>query len=354
MEKVISAFINGTGEYLHIVMPLNGNKAAGRWIGSNEIRYIEFVKPNSRIEFFKRLYKIIKKIQPDLVMSYNWGATDALWVGRMANVGFIIHNEHGFNIDESRCTSKRRDLLRIILYRLASKIVVVSSYLESMMRRKYFLKSKYISFIPNGINTGLFCPGLADRECVRRQLGFTDDETVAAFCGRLDPVKNFRFMLEVIKYCETFEQSIKLMIIGDGPEGARIREMAVARKIDGRLRLVGEKEDVLPYLRAADVFLLTSFREQMPVSVLEAMAVGLPVLAPRTGELSAMIESGKQGFLKELEDGPEEFGKVLIALVDRAQRRRIGEEARGKVVSIFGEEAMIQKYRAVIQGLIGR
>jgi glycosyltransferase involved in cell wall biosynthesis len=271
----------------------------------------------------------------------------------MANVGFIIHNEHGFNIDESRCTSKRRDLLRIMLYHLASKIIVVSSYLEGMMRRKYFLKSECISFIPNGINTGLFCPGLADRECVRRQLGFADDETVAAFCGRLDPVKNFRFMLEVIKYCAAFEQSIKLMIIGDGPENARIREMAVARKIDGRLRLVGEKGDVLPYLRAADVFLLTSFREQMPVSVLEAMAVGLPVLAPRTGELSAVIESGKQGFLKELEDGPEEFGKVLIALVDRAQRRRIGEEARGKVVSIFGEEAMIQKYRAVIQDLIG-
>jgi glycosyltransferase involved in cell wall biosynthesis len=353
MEKIVSSFINRTGEYLHIIMPLDGNKAANRWIANSEVRYIEFDKSNGRIKFFKKLYDAVKMLRPDLIMSYNWGGIDALWIGRMADVAFIIHSEHGFNIDECRQTNKRRDLLRIGLYRLASQIIVVSSNLEIMMKKKYFVKSECISFIPNGIDTRHFCPGLVDRQRVRRQLGFTDDDTVAAFCGRLDPVKNFRFMLEIIKYCKSLDQRTKLMIIGDGPERARIREMAVARKIDGKLRLVGEKEDVLPYLRAADIFLLTSFREQMPVSVLEAMAVGLPILAPRTGELPAVVESGKEGFLNELDDGPEEFGKSLLALVDRTQRRRIGDAARSKVVSIFGEEAMVQKYRAVIQGLIG-
>jgi glycosyltransferase involved in cell wall biosynthesis len=354
MEKIITSFINRTREHLHVLMPLDGSKDANRWIKNSDVDHIEFDKSKSRLMFFANLYRMIKAVRPDLIMSYNWGGIDALWVGRMAKVKFTIHCEHGFNIDEVRCTRKRRDLLRICLYHLASHVIVVSSYLEYIMKAKYFLKADYISFIPNGINTDHFCPDFVDRERVRQQLGFTDGDTVAAFCGRLDPVKNFEFMLEILGYCSKIDGNIKLMIIGDGPERTRIREMAAGRKIGDKLRLVGQKDDVLPYLRAADVFVLTSFREQMPVSVLEAMAVGLPILAPRTGELPGLIASGEEGLLRELDDGPEEFGKSLLALVDSRQRRRIGDAARSKVVSVFGEEAMIQKYRAVIEGLRGR
>jgi glycosyltransferase involved in cell wall biosynthesis len=353
MEKVICSFINGTREYRHIVIPLDGNRSANIWITHGEVQYIDFYKPSSRVNFFMKLYNIIKKVQPGLIMSYNWGGTDALWLGKIAKVKRIVHSEHGFNIDESKYTSKSRDFLRMLLYRLASRIIVVSSYLDIMMKEKYFLRSGCVSFIPNGINTDHFCPDSGDRERVRRRLGFTDEDIVVVFCGRLDPVKNFGFMLEIIKYCKGIRGNIKLLIIGDGPEGRRIREMAAVQKIDEKLRLVGERGNVLPFLRASDVFLITSFREQMPISVLEAMSVGLPILAPRTGELPSIIEYGKEGFLRELDDGPEEFGKLVLALDDRGQRKRMGEAARKKVVAFFGEEAMIQKYRAIIQDLAG-
>ena len=352
MEKVICSFINRTTEYRHIITPLDGNRNARIWITNGEVQYIDFNKPSSRVNFFIKLYDIIKKVQPDLIMSYNWGGTDALWIGRIAKVKIIVHSEHGFNMDESEYTSKRRDFLRLVLYRLASRLIVVSSYLDIMMKEKYFLRSACVSLIPNGIDTDHFCPDSGDRERVRRRLGFTDEDTVVVFCGRLDPVKNFGFMLEIIKYCKESAGNIKLLIIGEGPEGRHIREMAAVQKIEENLRLVGERGNVLPFLRASDIFLITSFREQMPMSVLEAMSVELPILGSRTGELPSIIEDGKEGYLRELDDGPEEFGKLVLALEDRRQRKRMGEAARNKVVAFFGEEAMIQKYRAIIQDVV--
>src|SRR6266699_6233391 len=109
MEKVICSFINRTTEYRHIITPLDGNRNARIWITNGEVQYIDFNKPSSRVNFFIKLYDIIKKVQPDLIMSYNWGGTDALWIGRIAKVKIIVHSEHGFNMDESKYTSKIRD-----------------------------------------------------------------------------------------------------------------------------------------------------------------------------------------------------------------------------------------------------
>src|SRR5262245_1749825 len=218
MEKIITVFINRSVEYTHVIMPLDGNRDAFKWIRAKTASCIEFEKPKSRIIFFIKLYHMIKSLRPDLIMSYSWGGIDALWIGRIAKVGLTIHNEHGFNIDEARKTSGKRDLLRIILYRLANHIIVVSSDLDVMLKTKYRLKNESISFIPNGINTDEFCPSSGDRERIRGQLGFAENDTVVVYCGRLDPVKNFEFMLEVIEYCGSIDESIRLMIIGDGVE----------------------------------------------------------------------------------------------------------------------------------------
>jgi glycosyltransferase involved in cell wall biosynthesis len=116
--------------------------------------------------------------------------------------------------------------------------------------------------------------------------------------------------------------------------------------------MVGQKFEVLPYLRAGDVFLLTSFTEQMPLTILEAMSVGLPVVASNVGEIRNIIDDGKDGFLRDIRDGCEGFASALLNLKDSSGRQTMSHAARAKVVTRFQEVAMAQCYQTLIDDLL--
>ena len=165
MEKIICSIVNFTiDEYDHELLPINNNKEAIRWTKSHNMVLIDFHKSNIRHIFFKSLYRAINERKPHVLMTYNWGATDAIWLGRLCGITKIIHNEHGFNIDEATSLSWKRALVRFLVYRMASKIVVVSTELCSMMRNKFCLTNRKIAFIPNGINTSYYIQDFAERE----------------------------------------------------------------------------------------------------------------------------------------------------------------------------------------------
>src|SRR5919205_355324 len=105
MEKVICSIINHTfRQYQHSTISLDGDNRAFQWTRTNTIQQIEFHKSENLLPFASQLYEKIKNVSPDLLMTYNWGGTDAIWIGRLAGVKRIIHNEHGFNIEEAHKT----------------------------------------------------------------------------------------------------------------------------------------------------------------------------------------------------------------------------------------------------------
>ena len=89
-------------------------------------------------------------------MIYTWGTTVAIWLGRLTGIQHIIHHEHAFNVDESRATLWKRDMIRLLVYRLASKVLVVSHGLQTLLQRQYLLTADRVIWIPNGIDT-LLC-----------------------------------------------------------------------------------------------------------------------------------------------------------------------------------------------------
>jgi glycosyltransferase involved in cell wall biosynthesis len=101
-------------------------------------------------------------------------------------------------------------------------------------------------------------------------------------------------MLDVISFCVERDNNFKLVIIGDGSEREKIEAICQEKNLREHVLLVGQQEDVLPYLRVLDVFLLTSFREQMPMAVLEAMSVGKPVISSRVGEVPTLSRMEKK------------------------------------------------------------
>jgi glycosyltransferase involved in cell wall biosynthesis len=352
MEKVICSIINGVSmSYDHEVLTLYNNIEAKKWIKNNEASVRCLNRGGNQLQFLQMLHKSIREINPDVLMTYAWGATDAIWLGRHVGIRKIIHNEHGFNVDEAAATYFKRDAIRFFVYRMASRIIVVSKELKKIMNNRFLLEEENVIFIANGIDTKTYSSDPYERISMRRVLGYAENDFVVGFCGRLDPVKNFDFMLDIFKECTDKDKNFKLLIIGDGPEKKNIEAGCHNRHIEKNVQLVGRQENVLPYLRTLDVFLLTSLREQMPMAILEAMALALPVVSTDVGEVADLIQHGKQGMVWDVHERPETFAASLLILRDQQMRHSMGASSRQKVLTAFTEEVMVQKYQKVIDSL---
>lgn len=352
MEKIVCTLINNTSDrYKHEILSLDHCTRASIWIKDRKVQFVEFEKPNERGRFFRTLYRALQKTQPDLLMTYNWGATDAIWLGFIAGIQRIIHNEHGFNVDEGRTTHWKRDLVRFLVYRFASRLIVVSGELETLLQRRYLLRAGHVTRIPNGIDTSCYSPDFTERQRVREMLGFEDSEVVIGFSGRLDPIKNLDLLLNIFASCVRERPHLRLLVVGDGPEKKHLETLCQEKNIRNHVIFTGQQGNVLPYLRAMDVFLLTSLREQMPMTVLEAMAVGIPVVSNKVGEIPYIVDDGINGFVLDVNASIEIFVQALFSLLPKTRRRSMGEAARQKVVENFQEQSMVRQYKALIQEL---
>ena len=350
MEKIICAVIESTAnQHEHAILSLDGCPSALKWMKHTQVQLIPFRKPNSRRAFFLALYSTLRQFQPELLMTYNWGATDAIWLGRLAGISNFIHSEHGFNVDESISMARRRDLIRFIVYRLVSKVIVVSHDLEDLLHKRFWLSEMLVRRIPNGVDTSYYSPDSDRRQQMRQSLGYQESDLVIGFSGRLDPIKNVDLLLDIFQSSNPQDYPFRLLVVGDGPDRVRLEGLCQTAGVDPYVRFVGQQTEVLPYLRAMDVFLLTSLREQMPLTVLEAMAVGIPVIATRVGELPYIIDDGADGFSQELTAPVELFVKALRSLLCSSERKRLGDAARKKVAQHFQLRTMLQHYTNMIQ-----
>jgi glycosyltransferase involved in cell wall biosynthesis len=350
MEKILCTVINNAAKnQQHAILTLDGCATALNWVTNARVEIIPFQKANSRLSFFLSLYNVLRDIQPDLLMTYNWGATDAIWLGRLAGISNIVHHEHGFNVDEGSSTAWRRDLIRFTVYRLVTRLIVVSHDLEEMLQNRFRLSKSLITRIPNGIDTSFYSPNEHERHQMRKSLGYEDAHLVIGFSGRLDPVKNLDMMLDIFLSSNPRDYPFRLMMVGDGPDRAHLEARCQAAGVNPYVKFAGQQREVLQYLRAMDVFLLTSLREQMPLTVLEAMAVGVPVIATRVGELPYIIDDGNDGFIRDLNASIETFVHPLRSLLCSSQRKRLSDAARKKVIEQFQLETMIERYANIIQ-----
>ena len=345
MERVLSSLINAFPAGIEQeVFVLNGEMEARKWVQQRNVHFLSFSRPAGNIRYWAALFRVLKEAVPSILMTYNWGATDAIWLGRLAGISNIFHSEHGFNVDEAHETNWKRDLIRYVVYRLTTSVIVVSQFLKKIMEHKYSLYSSRVSFIRNGIDTDFYSPDEYERKKYRVDLGFQTQDVVIGFSGRLDPVKNLILLMQVFGEVRKRNPRFKLLLIGDGPERTNLEEHSREYGLENVVLFVGNQSNVRPFLRVLDVFMLTSVREQMPMSMLEAMSVGVPVVASSVGEIPYMLDNQQAGFVCDLSQGTQPFGEALMALGEDQDRRRRGRSARELVLERFQEHDMIRSY----------
>jgi L-malate glycosyltransferase len=289
----------------------------------------------------------------DLVCTYNWGAMDAA----MAHTLFadvyklapLVHHEDGFNEDEAGGLKRSRNLYRRIALGRSAALVVPSRTLERIALETWDQPRSRVRLIPNGIETRAYAKA-PKRDALPRLVKQKGELWVGTLAG-LRKVKN---LTALVRACATLPEEWQLVIAGEGPERGVILAEAAALGIEHRVHLPGFIAEPAKAVGLFDVFALSSHSEQSPISVIEAMAAGLPVAAPRVGDIGAMVASDNGPFLTEPTDEPALAKAIGSLAADPALRKRIGVANRLKAAAEFDEQAMIDRYRALYWGLMGR
>ena len=183
-----------------------------------------------------------------------------------------------------------------------------------------------IRIIPNGVDTDEFKPMPAERERLRAELGFSTDDIVLGFVGRLHTTKGVPLLLDVFEQLHRENPRLKLLLAGPGPLRAAIEGRA--RVSSGAVKLLDPRpfDKVAPLLNALDVFAFPSRGEAFGISLLEAMACGLPSVAFGRWGVGELVSDGKTGLLAS---GPAEFSEKLRRLsLDSTLREQLGQAAR--------------------------
>jgi glycosyltransferase involved in cell wall biosynthesis len=209
-----------------------------------------------------------------------------------------------------------------------------------------------VRVIPNGVDTGEFRPMPAERQRLRTELGFADDDIVLGFIGRLHTTKGIPMLLDAFEQLRRENAGLKLLLAGPGPLRPVIE--ARARASSGTMRLLEPQSynRVAPLLNALDVFAFPSRGEAFGISLLEAMACGLPSVAVGRWGVRELVADDQTGLLAEC---PVDFCKKLGLLAsDVSLRRRLGAAARQAVESRYSWPMIaaetVKFYRELIAG----
>ena len=288
----------------------------------------------------------------DLILTYNWGAMDAVMAhtifGERFGLAPLIHHEDGFNDDEATQLKSIRNWYRRAALWKTNTLVVPSQVLERIALSQWGQPRERIVRIANGIDTQAFAqkPDPSLLRVVKRK----GEHWIGTMAG-LRAVKQLPQLVEAIR---DLPENWHLVIVGEGPEHAAIREAASRHEVDHRVHLPGSVSEPARVVGLFDIFALSSRSEQFPLSVVEAMAAGLPVAAPAVGDIASIVAKENQDYITE----PGDVAALASALDELAGdpegRAEIGAANRAKAHARFDESGMVETYRALYSGAMGR
>lgn len=261
----------------------------------------------------------------------------------------LVFTEHGRLSDHA--PSAKRRLVNPWLGRLGGDLFAVSHDLRAHMIAEGFPAAR-VGVIHNGIDPGPE-PSADARARATRALDLPADALTIAAAGRLDAVKDFANLLAAFGELGRSEPAARLVIFGDGPERNALSSRAMALGISARVTFTGYRDDVRDLLPAADVFVNSSISEGISLTILEAMAASLPVVATEVGGTPEVVVPGRTGLLVPARDPIRLAGAIAELAADRGRGRTWGAAGRERVLQHFTIDRMVADYVARYEHAVG-
>ncbi len=286
----------------------------------------------------------------------------ARFAAKLAGVPLILYTAHGFYFHDRMRSSVRR--VFIGLEKLGG---IVTDYIftvsgedrRSAIALKIIPKDR-ITHVGNGVDLERFNPDrfVGMRDDIRKKLGVSEDQAVVCIVGRLVREKGYVELIQAIEQVVKEAPEVLTLVVGGALESdyddasSEIMNLVEQKGLGDHFRFLSFRADVEELLFASDLFVLPSHREGMPVSVLEAMAMGLPVVATNIRGSREAVRHGESGLLVEVGDVDGLARAIASLLMDGQKRASMGERAKSLAREYYSENVVIRKQKEIISRLL--
>lgn len=243
----------------------------------------------------------------------------------------------------------RGPLSRWLYMRAAARVVTTGEALKRQLVERNGFSESRIESVPTGIDAGRFRPG--ERKASRAGFGLPQDRVLVGIVATLRSWKGHAFLIEAMT---RLPPQVELVIVGDGPQREALEQQIAKLGLRGRVRMQGQQADVLPWLRALDIFALPSFaNEGVPQALVQAMLVELPCVTTPVGGIPELAEHERTALLVAPRD-PVALAAAIERLAgDEGLRRELGEAARKHCVEGYSYERMLDRMAAIYREVAG-
>jgi glycosyltransferase involved in cell wall biosynthesis len=330
--------------YRHTVISLDGNTAMAARLpqGAPVIQACVSMNRGSLILDVRQAVRLLDQFKPDLLVTYNWGSME-WWLAKKCR-SFLphVHVEDGFGADERFHQFRRRKIIRRLLLNDPNTITVLpSTTLLNIAHNDWRLRESRLQYIPNGVAWRRFGKSLGRPK---------HDGVVIGTVATLRREKNIARLIALFNRAASLrpDVTLELIIVGDGAELELLKQKAQESKFGKKITFMGASNFPEQHLANMDLFALTSDTEQMPLSILEAMASSLPIVSFDVGDVAQMVSGENIKAASIPRNNDDAYVKSLLEFIDNsALRETVGNQNLQVVKERFSLTAMAASYAAL-------
>ena len=295
-----------------------------------EVRYLQ-KKKGLDFSMIKKLGRVFKEEKPDAVHSHVSASKYAMIASKKARIGCRVHTIHSIAEKDDGWVSRK---INKLLFKFFGVIpVALSPIVKESVLKEYKLGNESVPIVYNGIDLS---------KCLPKQNYSIKNQLKILHIGRFVEVKNHKGLIRAFSIFHEKHENSVLQLIGDGELREEIQRLVIEMNLQDSVQFLGLQDNVYNYLNEADIFVLPSLYEGIPMTLIEAMGTGLPIVATNVGGIPNMLQNGKNAVL--VENDVEKIVQGLAFFAESEENRRIfGENAKitsGK----FSSKVMAEEY----------
>ncbi|HEU4364345.1 MAG TPA: glycosyltransferase, partial [Candidatus Krumholzibacteria bacterium] len=352
LERVVINLLAGTdpARYRALLYTLGPGGALAAEVERRGFAVRRFAKAGGMdYRLFLRIARRFRADDVRVVHSHNYSPlVYGSVAGRLARTAGHVYTAHGAK------TAARRATRRFQRLGLVNDVVFVSEDARRVSLAAGAVVDRRVHTIVNGIDVDAYARDAATRRRIRAELGLTDSAPVAGIVARLTAAKDHVNLFDAFVRLRDSHPEARCVVVGDGELRADLERAVRERRLTGSVSLIGRRDDVADVLAAFDVFVLSSSTEGLALTLLEAMAAGLPVVATRVGGNPEVVEDGRSGSLVPPRDAAALAVALGRMLDDREKARRMGSAGRERCRERFGVGTMVAHYLELYDRLARR